>query len=68
MISTINSASARSAYTNNLSDAKNEKANAKVTTKEDGTTRIEKLKESIDSGEYKVDLEAVAQKMAQDLL
>ncbi|WP_457745799.1 flagellar biosynthesis anti-sigma factor FlgM [Sulfurimonas sp.] len=68
MISTINSGAVRSAYTNNLNDAKSDKANAKVTTKEDGTTRIEKLKESIDSGEYKVDLEAVAQKMAQDLL
>jgi len=68
MISTVNSAAARSAYTNNLGDAKGAKANAKVSTKEDGTTRIEKLKESIDSGEYKVDLEAVAQKMAQDLL
>jgi len=68
MISNINSATANLAYTN-ASKSVEPKANAKVgATTQNGNSRIEKLKESIDSGEYKIDLAALANKMADELM
>jgi len=69
MISSLNSSAVGRAYTTLTNDNKELKQNAKVTTsKESGQTKIERLKESIDSGEYKVDLSALATKMADELL
>ena len=69
MISTINSSVVRGAYANTLNENKEVKANAKLTTSQDGSkNKIEKLKEAIDAGEYKVDLSALAKKMADELL
>jgi anti-sigma28 factor (negative regulator of flagellin synthesis) len=68
MISQINSSVAGNAYTQNSLGAKAPKPNATLSVKEDGTTKVQQLKESIDSGEYKLDLSALAQKMAGELL
>jgi len=69
MISNINSSAVRGAYANSLNENKEVKANAKLTASQDGgKNRIEKLKEAIDAGEYKVDLSALATKMADELL
>ncbi len=69
MISNINGSAMRSAYANSLNDNKEIKANAKLTTSQDASqNKIEKLKEAIDAGEYKVDLSALATKMADELL
>jgi len=69
MISGINSATVGSAYANSMNENKNIKANAKLTTANGGSeNKIEKLKEAIDSGEYKIDLSALSQKMADELI
>ena len=69
MISNINGSAVRGAYANSLNDNKEIKANAKLTASEDGSkNKIEKLKEAIEAGEYKVDLSALATKMADELL
>jgi len=69
MISNINGSAMRSAYANSLNDNKEIKANAKLTASQDGSqNKIEKLKEVIASGEYKVDLSALSKKMADQLL
>jgi len=69
MISGINSSTVGSAYTNNMNTNKEIKANAKLTTANGGSeNKIEKLKESIDSGEYKIDLAVLSQKMADELI
>jgi len=69
MISNINGSAMRSAYANSLNENKEMKANAKLTVSEDGSqNKIEKLKEAISSGEYKVDLSALSKKMADELL
>ncbi len=69
MISNINGSAMRSAYANSLNDNKEIKANAKLTASQDGSqNKIEKLKEAIASGEYKVDLSALSKKMADELL
>jgi anti-sigma28 factor (negative regulator of flagellin synthesis) len=69
MISQFNSATMRTAMSNTLSEPKETKntqtqANAKLTSE----NRVEQLKASINSGEYKVDLQALSEKMAQELL
>jgi anti-sigma28 factor (negative regulator of flagellin synthesis) len=69
MISGVNSSVAGSVYANNMNENKEIKPNAKLTSSKNGSeNRIERLKESIDSGEYKVDLSALSQKMADELL
>ena len=69
MISGINNSAVRSAYANSMNENKELKPNVKLTASQDGSkNRIEKLKEAIESGEYKVDLSALSQKMADELL
>jgi len=64
MISQANSAAIRTAYPTKTADAKTS-VNAP---KQETLSRTEQLKESINSGEYKVDLQAVSSKMADSLL
>jgi anti-sigma28 factor (negative regulator of flagellin synthesis) len=68
MISNIGSSGIQTAY--NLNENKKDlKPNAKVASMQNGSqTKIEHLKESIDSGEYKIDLSALSQKMADELM
>ncbi|MEN4054008.1 MULTISPECIES: flagellar biosynthesis anti-sigma factor FlgM [Sulfurimonas] len=69
MISNISSSAVSGTFANSLNENKELKPNAKLTASEDGSkNRIEKLKEAIESGEYKVDLSALSEKMADELL
>ena len=70
MISQLNSAAVGSAYNNNLnSEAKTsaQKASATVT-KQGDTSKIEQIKEALESGEYKINLQALSEKIAEELL
>lgn len=69
MISQLNSAAVRDAYANSLSETKEaqKKENANIS-KQGDTSKIEKIKESIESGEYKVNLQALSEKIADELL
>ena len=67
MISKANSAAIHSAYAAKTSESKETRQNLNAA-KQDDTSKVEQLKESIDSGKYKVNIEAVAQKMADELL
>lgn len=67
MISQLNSANIKSALGNTIGEPKESKkaeANAQLTKQ----NRVEQLKASIESGEYKIDLQALSEKMAQELL
>lgn len=69
MISQYNSAAIRTAMNTPVNEKKEPKEaaatpNAKLTNE----NKIEQLKESISSGEYKVDLKTLSEKMAQELL
>lgn len=68
MISNINNSSVNLAYANSTKNAnvKDGVKSSAVSQKE--SEKVESLKESIDSGEYKVDLSALANKMADELL
>lgn len=67
MISQTNSSAIRAAYPSKTSDVKEQKQAATVSSQSD-TSKIDELKESIDSGEYKVDIQALSEKMADSLL
>jgi len=66
MISQTNSSAVRTAYANNFGETKEAKG---ATVKKQGdTSKIEQIKEALSSGEYKVDLEALSKKIADELL
>jgi anti-sigma28 factor (negative regulator of flagellin synthesis) len=67
MISGINSSLVGSAY-GQFGEAKNIKAGMTTVTKQGDTSKIEKIKESIAFGEYKIDLDALSKKIADELL
>ena len=66
MISKTNNLMLRTAYPTKLSEAKEQKPTALSSQKE--VSKLDQLKESIDSGEYKVNIQTLAQRMADSLL
>jgi anti-sigma28 factor (negative regulator of flagellin synthesis) len=66
MISQINNSSIAGTLANNTS--KNTPAKQSVGPTQNDTDKIDQLKESINSGEYKVNISALAKKMADELL
>ena len=67
MISQANNSVIRSAYPSKLNESKDEKQTQTVSSKMQ-TSKTEELKVSIDSGAYKVDIDALSKKMADSLL
>jgi len=67
MISKANSSALNAAYSSKLGESKDVKQAVSIT-KQGDTSKIEQLRESIDSGEYKVNLDALSKKIAEELL
>ena len=69
MISQTNSASLRSAYASNLGEPKDisKKGAATISTQGD-TSKVDQIKEALESGEYKINLQALSEKIADELL
>lgn len=69
MISQVNSANIRNAYANNLGEKKevSEKSGATVS-KQGDTSKVEQIKQALESGEYKINLQALSQKIAEELM
>ncbi|MCD6433629.1 MAG: flagellar biosynthesis anti-sigma factor FlgM [Sulfurimonas sp.] len=69
MISQVNGSAIRNAYASSLGESKetSQKGGASIS-KQGDMSRVEKIKESLESGEYKVDLQALSEKIAQELL
>ncbi len=69
MISQVNGATARSVYQNaETQNRRDEKVDKTTVSKQGDTSRIDAIKASIEAGEYKVDLEALAKKIADELM
>ena len=68
MISNVNNSIIGSAYTNNTTLSTQKKKNTATTAIDQKSSRVDQLKELIDAGEYKVDLSALSEKMADELL
>ena len=69
MISQLNNTSVRSAYQSNSSDVReaNKKDSATVS-KQGDTSKVDQIKEALEAGEYKIDLQALSEKIADELL
>jgi len=69
MITQTNNAMIRNTYSSNLTDSKDVKSRASMNiTKQGDTSKVEQLKEAINSGEYRIDLQSLSQKIADELL
>ncbi len=69
MISQTNSSAIRTAYTSNSSDNKEvtRKASTNVSSQGD-LSKVDQIKEALESGEYKINLQALSEKIADELL
>ncbi|MDQ1263354.1 MAG: hypothetical protein QG559_355 [Campylobacterota bacterium] len=69
MISQVGSSNIRSAYQNGV--GQNKEASQKsetVVSRQGDKSRVEEIKEALESGEYKVNLQALSEKIAAELL
>jgi anti-sigma28 factor (negative regulator of flagellin synthesis) len=69
MISQINGANVRSAYANSFGESKEvaQKSGATVS-KQGDTSKVEQIKEALLSGEYKINLQTLSEKIAEELI
>lgn len=68
MISQTNGASVRSAYASNSSEAKTTQKNDATITKQGDMSKIEQIKVALEAGEYKINLQALSEKIAEELM
>ncbi|MDY0122255.1 MAG: flagellar biosynthesis anti-sigma factor FlgM [Sulfurimonas sp.] len=70
MISQVNGSAIGRAYANNAVEQKENQKTEKQTnvSKQGDMSKIEQIKESIESGNYQINLQALSEKIAQELL
>ncbi len=67
MISQINNAAIKSTYANSPAENKEVSQKSSVT-KQGDTSKVEQIKEALESGEYKINIEALSKKIAEELM
>lgn len=69
MITSANTANVRSVYNSNLSEQKDvdKKAGTNISSQGD-LSKVEQIKKDLESGEYKINLQALSEKIADELL
>ncbi len=69
MISKYNSSTIGSAYASNQPESKEVTKKAETSISKQGDmSKVEKIKEALESGEYKINLQALSEKIAEELL
>lgn len=69
MISQINNANIRGTYAGTLGEAKEvSQKNGTVVSKQGDTSKVEQIKEALESGEYKINLQTLSEKIAKELV
>ncbi|MDD2653402.1 MAG: flagellar biosynthesis anti-sigma factor FlgM [Sulfurimonas sp.] len=69
MISQLNGANIRTAYANSLGENKESTQKSGFSVSKQGDlSKVDQIKEALASGEYKINLQALSEKMAQELL
>ena len=69
MISQTNSSAIRTAYANNFGETKSAKSGTgNAVSKQEDVSKVDQLKEAISSGDYKIDLDTLSKKIAEELL
>lgn len=67
MISSINGSMIKGSYQDSSLKTKEQDKSSQVVNKQGDTSRIEELKASIENGSYRVDIEALAKRIAGEL-
>ncbi|MGZ5208562.1 MAG: flagellar biosynthesis anti-sigma factor FlgM [Sulfuricurvum sp.] len=67
MISSMKGSFSRGIYQEQAPRAKEQEKSSQLLNKQGDTSRIEELKSSIENGTYRVDIEALAKRIAQEL-
>ncbi len=67
MISSVNGSLLKATYQEPTVKSKEQEKSAQSVTKQGDTSRIEELKASIEKGEYRVNIEELAKRIAQEL-
>ena len=68
MISQVNGSAIRNAYGSSLGESKETQKASTNISKQGDTSKVEQIKEALKSGEYKINLEALSEKIAEELL
>ncbi|MDD4855461.1 MAG: flagellar biosynthesis anti-sigma factor FlgM [Sulfuricurvum sp.] len=68
MISTLNSSLIRGAYQDLSAKPKEQERSTQTVAKQGDTSRVEEIKASIENGDYRVDIKALAQRIAHELM
>ena len=68
MVSGVNASAVRDAYASSLGESKDTKKASASISKQGDMSKIERIKESLESGEYKINLQALSEKIAEELL
>jgi len=69
MISQLNGSVVHSAYTSGSSESKETSKKASATISKQGDmSKVDKIKASLESGEYKINIQALSEKIAEELL
>lgn len=69
MISQVNQAGVRAAYTKTLDEEKEVSKKTSTTVSQQGdTSKVERIKEALESGEYKINLQTLSEKIAEELM
>ena len=68
MITGANASNVRDAYASSLGEPKETKKASATISKQGDMSKIERIKESLESGEYKINLQALSEKIAEELL
>lgn len=67
MISSINGSLIRGAYQETTLKSKEQERSSQTVSKQGDTSRIDELKVLVEKGEYRVDIEALAKRIAHEL-
>ena len=69
MISQTNSSAIRNAYASNFGEPKDiEKKGTTTISSQGDMSKVDQIKEALESGEYKINLQALSEKIADELL
>ena len=69
MISQVSSATIRNAYASGSSEAKEvSKRDSANISKQGDMSKVDKIRASLESGEYKINIQALSEKIAEELL
>ncbi|MEA3374207.1 MAG: flagellar biosynthesis anti-sigma factor FlgM [Campylobacterota bacterium] len=68
MISQVNAGTIRNAYQNSETRQKDEKKDVATVSEQGDMSKVDQIKASIENGEYQLNLQALANKIADELL